>query len=498
MYLKVLLLYLITFISLSASWLDAYRYGTYLKDKDKIYSLVEIDQNRSNYKQIAFKEAISDISKQLHSHVSSEEFLQTAIKNDDLNEEFTQKIHVISNLPIHGAIKEREKFENSKYFLLLSFDKKATKDIYITKTNELSQQIDNLYKEYVKESNLNTKIKLLNLIEQNYDNYEKYSLIATLLGSKNPSKPQLKKYKINSELDKIYNSTTKNIEELSKVLAMNISKTDIDGELYIDAFAYKDSDTFSDFSSKLQSQLEYELNQNTTIKLAHNAPYTLHGNYFVNDNFIRVKAIIYDKKGNKAHVIISKMTIKPSQKDSYVPKQNSFTKINDKVTSKELDVQVRMNKKRKNLLFREGQSVSIEVKTNKQAYVYVIANMRTKENKQVQYLLTLSNAYGNNSYQMFIPARASNKWINIGEFEIQPPFGVEVLHIFATNHSIVDNLPKISTKMIDSLEYDVIVDQNNESLDAQKSIAQFRGLKKKKKNALQKSEAILRFTTVAK
>jgi hypothetical protein len=157
-----------------------------------------------------------------------------------------------------------------------------------------------------------------------------------------------------------------------------------------------------------------------------------------------------------------------------------------------------MNKMTKNLLFKKGETVNIEVKVSKESYIYIIGNMRTKDGKQIQYLMPLNENSGNAKYQKYIPYQNSNLWVSIGEFEVYPPFGVEVLQLFATNIDILNQLPSTQAKNINGKEYDVIVDKNKKAMVATRSISNMRGLKLKKKNKeLQKAEAVLKFTTVS-
>ena len=108
----------------------------------------------------------------------------------------------------------------------------------------------------------------------------------------------------------------------------------------------------------------------------------------------------------------------------------------------------------KNLLFRKGESVNIEVKAFQEAYLYIIGNMRTKDGKQIQYLMPLNEKRGKAKYQKYIPYQDSNLWVNIAEFEVYAPFGVEVLQLFATNIDILEQLP--ATKVVKSMEKSIM------------------------------------------
>ena len=263
-------------------------------------------------------------------------------------------------------------------------------------------------------------------------------------------------------------------------------------------FFYEDKGTYSSFSSEFQNYLEKELSQTLNITSNQNSLYKLSGNYFIKDNHLTIKAILYDSFGDIELVSMAKMKISKKDNKYYIPKVNEYSTLNQPILNKNLNVQVRMNKMTKNLLFKKGQTVNIEVKVSKESYIYIIGNMRTKNGKQVQYLMPLNERNDNSKFQKFIPYQNSNLWVSIGEFEVYPPLGVEVLQVFATNIDILKQLPYTQLQNINGEEYDVIVDKNKKIIKATKSISSMRGLKRLKKNKeLQKAEVILKFTTVS-
>lgn len=499
----MILKYIITLCSfvlvVNASWVKEYQHGMYIKEDNKIYAMTQNKTSHKKYKKIAFEEAIADISNQLFSQVKSEQFLDKQLSSDEFSQNFKQKIYIVSNLPIHGAIKEQEKVIDDKYFLLMSFDKKKVAHIYKEKANELAKELDVILVDYKKQNSLSSKEIILNSLSKRLENYEKYSLIAKLLNQRDILKPKVKPYFIEKELREIYDVTSKNIEDLSKVLAKTIKKSNIKNSIKVMPFFYEDKGTYSSFSSELQNYLEKELSTTMNITSNIDSLYKLSGNFFLKDNHLIVKATLYDSFGDIELVAMAKMKTKLKDEKYYIPKINEYSSLNEPILNKNLNVQVRINKMTKNLLFKKGEAINIEVKVSKESYIYIIGNMRTKEGKQIQYLMPLNENNGNSKYQMHIPYQNSNLWVSIGEFEVYPPFGVEVLQVFATNIDILKQLPYTEIKSIDGEEYDVIVDKNKKTMIATRSISNIRGLKRLKKNKeLQKAETVLKFTTVSK
>ncbi|MEA3554045.1 MAG: DUF4384 domain-containing protein, partial [Campylobacterota bacterium] len=471
--------------------------GLYDKQSTKIYAMVHNDTDNKKYKTIAFEEAMSDISNQLFSQVSSEQFLDKQLSDDEFSQNFKHKIYIVSNLPIHGVIKEQEKVIDDKYYLLMSFDKKSVSHIYKDKANELAKELDIVLEDYKKQNNLSTKEIILNTLSKKLESYEKYSLIAKLLNQKNISKPKVKPYFIEKQIREIYNITSNNIEDLTKILAKTIRKSKIKNSIKVMPFFYEDKGTYSSFSSQLQNHLENELSKIMNITTSQDALFKLSGNFFLKEDHIIVKAVLYDSFGDIELVSMAKMKIKKKDKKYYIPKVNEYSSLNEPILNKNLDVQVRINKMTKNLLFKKGEAVNIEVKVSKESYIYIIGNMRTKDGKQIQYLMPLNYNKDKTKYQMHIPYQNSNLWVSIGEFEVYPPFGVEVLQVFATNIDILKQLPYTQIQNINGEEYDVIVDENKKTMVAARSISNMRGLKRLKENKeLQKAEVVLKFTTV--
>jgi len=163
---------------LHASWVEQYQKGEYPKASSFVYAMTQVDAETKEYAKIAQKEAIADIATQLYSQVSSDQSLVDQVVNDERSQSFSKNIHIVSDIPIHGAVKEREALEGRRYYLLLSLDKKSAGPIYKQEAERLCDAIERAYKDYLKEKSLQEKERLLNLISRDYRNYEKYALVA--------------------------------------------------------------------------------------------------------------------------------------------------------------------------------------------------------------------------------------------------------------------------------------------------------------------------------
>ena len=88
---------------------------------------------------------------------------------------------------------------------------------------------------------------------------------------------------------------------------------------------------------------------------------------------------------------------------------------------------------------------------------------------------------------MFINADDANRWMSLGAFTVEAPFGVESLQIIASNKKII-TLP--NAKYDEASGYYII------GKDIKKVLTATRGIKRKKSKKVEISEDVMSFTTV--
>lgn len=499
--------YLISFVlifncSLFASWLEDYQKGFFEKKENYFYALARVNVDTPNYQKIAFNNAIGDISTQIYSKVSSKQSSFKKLENDNFSIGFDNRVKVESNMPVYGAKVTNSEIENGVYFVLVSLNGYKMGTIYADECVTLSKDIDSLYKKLKKTKDIKTKERLLNLMKQKFTKFDKFSTIAALLLDSTIKKPKTPSYLIDTELTKLYKRSAKNIDELASLLISRFSHKSINGSIQVLPFSYLDRNAYSIFSSELKNHLDSNLSDKYQVTNSEYSDTKLTGTYSVNKNVLTVKGEISNNNGDILAISLVKMKLpRGYRKSHYIPKENSYKNMNNIVLSDKLNVQARVNGRNHHLLFKEAETIRIETKVSKESYIYVIANIRLKNGKQAQYLLPVNDSDGVSQYVKFVPYQNSNLWINLGEFEVSAPFGVEFLQIFASNTNPMYTLPNIATQDIDGELFDgVILDTNGNLMSASNAIKLTRGLKrkKKKKNEVELSETILRFTTIPK
>lgn len=148
----------------------------------------------------------------------------------------------------------------------------------------------------------------------------------------------------------------------------------------------------------------------------------------------------------------------------------------------------------RDLLFCQGETTRIMAKMNRSGYFYIVGNV-LQDGKQFSYLLDLNDVDGPYRFIRFVPPEEANHLLELGEFEVNAPFGIEHLQLFAANEDQKDEIPEY--RWDEKLGYYVIKDSLG---NAKRGISYTRGLQnvahKKKKKQRQAFEAKLSLTTM--
>ncbi len=424
----------------------------------------------------AKKEALADLSQVIKSEVrSSFESVAT-----DKYQKSKSNIKISSNLPILGADfsfidRELEVEVNVK----LSPVKVNT--LYTKKLQNLKAEINAIIKEVKKSKSSSLKLQLYTDAYSLLKEYDRYESVGVILGAKLPSRPSLTKAKIKLELSKL-DSNIDSLDMASRVLAKSFNQSNI----YIYPPLMQNNTTVAEFGSVFAKELKSKLNSASNPK---NASYLLVGEYTLTKNKMVLNYELLSKKTNE---VISSKTINinaQAYKNTEVkPKNIDFDALLNSgiISSSSLKVSLNSNRGSENLLFNSGEDIELFVKLNKMGYLYIVGYTQTKDGK-FSYLLELQEGSRESKFVKFVNADDASRWISLGEFTVEKPFGVESLQVIASNKRI-STLP--STKYNEENGYYVI------SSDIKKVLSQTRGFKKKKSKKIEFSEDVMSFTTL--
>ena len=416
----------------------------------------------------------------LAGNIKSEVRSRVEIKENDEKSTTTLNIKVTTNLPILGA---RFSFIDSELLVesKVVLSPKNVSKLYINKLQNINAKIDSVLTEIKKTKSSSSKLDLYQDIYSLLNSYSRYESVAVILDALLPVKPSINKSQVKIEIDKL-NSNIDSITMASNILAKSFTKNAI----FVYAPQLQNYTTISEFGALFQKYLKSSVKSSHTLS---DAKYILVGNYSMSKKNM---VLNYDLLETQTNKIINSKTItinKKAYKDLKTkPKNIDFDALLNAgvINSSNLKVSLKSNKGSDSLLFRENEEVELFIKLNKMGYVYIVGYTQT-DDKNFSYLLELNEGHGDSKFKMFINADDANRWISLGQFSVEAPYGVESLQIIASNKKIT-TLP--STKYDEESGY-YIVGKN-----IKKALYKTRGLKKKKSKKVEMSEDVLSFTTL--
>ena len=421
----------------------------------------------------AKKEALADLAGNIKSEVRSS-FESHQTDNGSTNK---SDLKISSNLPIIGA--DFESLNNQadiQINTMLSSSKVA--HLYTNKLKNLNTEINSILKEL---PNSSSKLELYEDIYSLLVEYDRYESVAVILDAKLPTRPSINKAQAKIEIAKI-NSNINTLHVASNILAKTFTQKDI----FIYAPQLKNYTTISQFASVFAKELKGKLN---TAISPNKAKYILVGSYELMDNSMILN---YELLDTITYKILKSKTIN-IKKEAYSklevkPKNIDFDALLNSgvISSSNLKVSLKSNRGSDSLLFESGEEIELFIKLNKMGYVYIVGYTQTKDTK-FSYLLELNEGHGDAKFKMFINADDANRWMSLGAFTVEAPYGVESLQIIASNKKIT-TLP--STKYDEENGYYII------GKDIKKALTSTRGLKKKKSKKVEMSEDVMSFTTI--
>lgn len=186
---------------------------------------------------------------------------------------------------------------------------------------------------------------------------------------------------------------------------------------------------------------------------------------------VTITAYATDEEISNAKDILNKRVeaLNKAEKDSGVIVSNDFKGV------------IKTNKGSRNDIFYAGDEVEIYVLLNRTGYYYVLGKMNIDGEEQT-YILDIEEATGMDKFVGHVSGENSNKWISLGAFEVEAPFGVENLQLIASSKPF-ESLPQ---HYYDDKYGYYFLDKKNET----------RGLKKRNNKTAQISKSDLKFTTM--
>jgi len=429
--------------------------------------------------ELAKKEALVDLSQSIKSEVRSNFESKTTNSGSDSK----SNIKISSNLPILGAeFNEFNEFSLGREFEVnVKLTPQKVNKLYTKKLQNLKSEMSSILSEIKISKSNDLKLKLYENLYSLLKDYDRYESVAIVLGAKLENRLKVTKAKVKSEMEKL----SSNIDSINMAI-MLLSKTFKEKNIFIYPPLVVNNTTVAEFGSVFMQELKGKLSTSVSLR---SATYILVGEYTLTKKTMILNYELIDTKTNE---IIKSKTININAKAydgiEVQPKGIDFdTLLNSGiVSSSDLKVSINSNRGSDNLLFKADDEIELFIKLNKMGYIYIAGYTQT-QNGTLSYLLELNEGHGDSKFIKFINADDANRWLSLGSFVVEAPFGIESLQIIASNKEI-NSLP--STKYDKQTAYYII------STDIKKALVKTRGLKKKKSKKVEMSEDVISFTTM--
>ncbi len=425
----------------------------------------------------AKKEALADLASTIKSEVRS---AFNTLQKSDGTKASSKTLRVTSDLPIIGA--EYSMFDISGgYSAVSQLDPQKAKKLYADKLTQLTGEIDTLYTQAEgedKRGQYRTYQEMLTLL----NNYERYRSVAVILELKNLPKPKLTSSQARLKL-KSLSLRVDTIALAAEVLASGMTEKGI----FVFPPKAESSNEITPFAKVVKQELTGQLQTVADVK---KAAFTLRGSYQEHQGAMTLAVELLN---DKREVVRSNVVELSKQAYAHLqtqPKSIDFDKLLHEgyIAKSSLKARIKTDSGDEDLLFVQGQSTRLFVKLNNPGYFYIVGHVDQK-GKKFSYLLDLSESEGETKFVQYVDVEDANKWIMLGEFEIEPPFGIESIQMIASNKKIT-KLPQHY--------YDEKSGYHILGKDPMAAVTATRGLKKKKSKVAQTAEAVLMFTTMAK
>ncbi len=428
----------------------------------------------------AKKEALADLSQYIKSEVRSDVQSMTYVKGSDALSSSSSNIKISSNLPMLGVeynyIDKRSEFE-----AVATIATAEAKPLYTKEMQSLNSEIDSLLGELKKADSSSLKLQLYEDIFSLLNEYGRYKSVTGALDIEVEVQPAVTKAQVKVEIEKL----SSQIDSLEMAAGIFSNEFDEDG-IFVYPPLLQNATTASQFSSVFLKELKGKVKTTATLK---DASYLLVGEYSLMSEAIVLNYELLNAKTNEVEKSKT-LTINQSAYKGLElkPANIDFDALLNEgvVSSSSLKVSLNSSKGSQNLLFNDGEDVELFVKLNKMGYIYIVGYTQTEDEK-LSYLLELQEGRGDSKFVKFINADDASRWMSLGEFSVEKPFGVESLQVIASNRDIT-TLP--STYYDENSGYYVV------SKDIKKALSQTRGLKKKKSKKAEFSEDVMSFTTM--
>lgn len=437
----------------------------------------------------AKKEALADLSQNIRVEVNSEFSSVQTQKNRSLDELKTKIIHLKSDLPILGA--QFSSLTSQEGFMVDAILSDSSTGLY---AKELQQTVD-LISLNLKNSEKNignaAKVNLLQGILTQIDQYYKMRIVAQFLKCNPIPDIPVTSDDIASRLSTL-ETKADTLDFGIGILARIFDKKTV----FIYPPTAEQSSEVTQFGRAVKDHLAKVIKTTTQPD---KADVIVIGSYKLLKDGLELTCRLIDANNNtlKTGVVFflpsayAGYTVKPVSLDFEKLVQEGY------VIPGDFRVDIKSEKGKRDLLYTRGDTMKLLVKMNKPGYFYLVSH-NIKEKDTYSYIINYTDEPGDRKFVYYVNGDAVNKWLELGDFDVVPPFGVETLQMVASTDDLVNRVPKNYFDSKTGLYTIGTSGGKDRGLPVAskpgQALAATRGLVMKKKSA--SAEAVLMFTSM--
>lgn len=405
--------------------------------------------------------------------VANEEYVKTG-SGESYTVDISTDVTTVVDLPIYGAeLNVLPKNNRGEYRARAVLYCDTAVPLYTSKADVLAGELEAL-NELQKNQNSIAREESLKQLLAGIKLHKKYTNILTILGADQIVAAAVSEAAVTAELRSMQN-TLDSMQKAAAYLAKDIDYR----RIYVYPPSAPSSTEITDFASAMQGALNAQL---STVGTPGLADYVFKGAYSVGSEGMDIHysliAVTGRDTGSVPVAVSARLHPRAYAGVNWEPSGQSIDALIQEgyVITSDFFVDVTTNRGQRDLLYHDGDMVELLVKMNAPGYFFILSHIDNDEGA-FSYLLDINaGVSGNRRFVFYVGPDDVNKWISLGQFRAQAPYGVERLQFMASSVDPVDTLPGYAYKN----GYFVVGDDSNDAIIQTRGLQRVQSAEEKK------------------
>lgn len=395
-----------------------------------LFSLSLSAEGYGGSEESARSSALANLSQLLYVRVDARVTDLLREENSKVFERTVKEVTTSSNLPILGASFSVEKQKKNEYKVKVLLDPQRALPLYGEKLSILQQRLaqTGMYLEPTGDAALRFE-KLLQA-RRDLEEFELYRFIHLTLGGKAYVDPPFSEQFVDKALHELISV----FSDLDLGLKLNVGPFSEYEMIFVFYPSVYPSDETTGFARAVRDRLQGLL---ASCERPESAAWYLRSSYDIKEDRIDLHLRLTDKNGSVVRSALVTFGPQAYRQYEYEPRTLDIAKLMDmgELVSNDLSVKLQGAGGANQLFFTKGQKVQLQIKANLPCDYYIVVHSHTGWGIY-SYLLELGrDPVGR------ISADLCNRWVELPEFEVTDPFGVETLQVIASTGSLQESIP---------------------------------------------------------